>query len=159
MFGIIDENKKFILLDSGHDKLRATALILAKEETVVVEDFDEDGNKIGEHNETHYVPMFNEDTVDEAIKEYADEDIETAYTGDKYLKGFTPKPSNEYQSKQRELAYTAEVDKITAHIQRLRDKEQTEEVVAQIAELIAERDAKVEEIKARFPYPTDPVTE
>ena len=159
MFGIIDENKKFILLDSGHDKLRATALILAKEETVVVEDFDEDGNKIGEHNETHYVPMFNEDTVDEAIKEYADEDIETAYTGDKYLKGFMPKPSNEYQSKQRELAYTAEVDKITAHIQRLRDKEQTEEVVAQIAELIAERDAKVEEIKARFPYPTDPVTE
>lgn len=159
MFGIIDDNKKFILLDSDHDKLRATALMLAKEETVVVEDFDEDGNKIGEHSETHYVPMFDESTVDEAIKEYTDEDIETAYTGDKYLKGFAPKPSNEYQSKQREMAYIAEVDKITAHIQRLRDKEQTEEVVAQIAELIAERDAKVEEIKARFPYPTDPITE
>ena len=31
MFGIIDDNKKFILLDSDHDKLRATALMLAKE--------------------------------------------------------------------------------------------------------------------------------
>lgn len=159
MFGIIDENKKFILLDSDHDKLRATALMLAKEIEEVVPDYDEDGNKIGGHTEKRFVPMFDEDTVDEAIKEYADEDIETAYTGDKYLKGFAPKPSKEYQSAQRELAYTAEVDKITAHIQRLRDKEQTEEVVAQIAELIAERDAKVEEIKARFPYPTDPITE
>ena len=152
MFGIIEENKKFILLDSDHDRLRATALMLAKEETVIVEDFDEDGKQIGGHTEKRFVPMFDESTVDEAIKEYADEDIETAYNGDKYLKGFAPKPSNEYQSKQREMAYTAEVDPITAHIQRLRDKEQTEEVVAQIAELIAERDAKVEEIKARFPY-------
>ena len=159
MFGIIDDNKKFILLDSDHDKLRATALMLSKEEVITVVDYDDDGNEIGQHSETHYVPMFDEDTVDEAIKEYADEDIETAYTGDKYLQGYAPKPSNEYQSAQRELAYTAEVDKITAHIQRLRDKEQTEEVVAQIAELIAERDAKVEEIKARFPYPTDLITE
>ena len=159
MFGIIEENKKFILLDSDHDRLRATALMLAKEETVIVEDFDEDGKQIGGHTEKRFVPMFDESTVDEAIKEYADEDIETAYNGDKYLKGFAPKPSNEYQSKQREMAYTAEVDPITAHIQRLRDKEQTEEVVAQIAELIAERDAKVEEIKARFPYSTDLITE
>lgn len=137
MFGIIDDNKKFILLDNDHDKLRVTALMLANGD----------------------LPMFDEDTVDESIKEYADEDIETAYTGDKYLKGFAPAPSKEYQSAQREMAYTAEVDKITAHIQRLRDKEQTEEIVAEIAELIAERDAKVEEIKARFPYPTDPITE
>lgn len=70
-----------------------------------------------------------------------------------------PAPSKEYQSTQRELAYKDEVDGITAHIQRLRDKEQTEEVVAQITELIAERDAKVEEIKVRFPYPTDPIIE
>lgn len=152
MFGIIDDNKKFILLDSDHDILRATALMLAKEETVVVEDFYEDCNKFGGHTETRYVPMFDENTVDEAIKEYEESDIETAYTGDKYLKGYAPKPSNEYQSEQREIAYTAEVDPITAHIQRLRDKEQTEEVVAQIAELVAERDAKVEEIKARYPY-------
>ena len=158
-YGIIDENKKFILLDSDHDKLRITALMLAEEIEVDRTDFDENDNIIGYHTEKILVPMFDEHTVDEAIKEYADEDIETAYTGDKYLKGFAPKPSNEYQSAQRELAYTAEVDKITAHIQRLRDKEQTEEVVAQIAELIAERDAKVEEIKVRFPYQTDLITE
>ena len=149
MFGIINDNKKFILLDSDHDKLRATALILAKEETVVVEDYDEDGNKIGEHSETHYVTMFDEDTVDEAIKEYADEDIETAYNGEKYLKGFAPKPSKEYQSQMREKAYIAEVDPITAHIQRLRDDDPESE---EIAKLIAERTAKREEIKARYPY-------
>lgn len=83
------------------------------------------------------------------------------YEGEKaeyLLKSEIPAPSKEYQSAQRELAYAAEVDGITAHIQRLRDKEQTEEVIAQIAELIAERNAKVEEIKARFPYPTDLIT-
>lgn len=159
MFGIIDDNKKFILLDGDHDKLRANALMSAKEIEEVVPDYDENGKQIGEHVENRFVPMFDESTVDEAIKEYTDEDIETAYNGDKYLAGNAPAPSKEYQSAQREMAYTAEVDGITAHIQRLRDKEQTEEVVAQIAELIAERDAKVEEIKARFPYPTDPIAE
>lgn len=149
MFGIIDESKKFILLDDNCDRLRTTALMLAKEETVIVEDLDEEGNKIGEHSETHYVPMFNEDTVDAAIKEYTDEDIETAYNGDKYLKGYTPAIDNEYQSQMREKAYVAEVDPITAHIQRLRDDDPES---PEIAELIAERTAKREEIKARYPY-------
>lgn len=149
MFGIIDDNKKFILLDEDRDTLRTTALMLAKEETVVVDDFDEEGNKIGEHSETHYVPMFDEDTVDEAIKEYADEDIEVAYNGDKYVKGFAPVIDNEYQSKMREKAYEVEVDPITAHIQRLRDDEPESE---EIATLLAERTAKREEIKARYPY-------
>lgn len=149
MFGIIDESKKFILLDSDHDKLRATALMLAKEIEEVVPDYDEDGKQIGEHSETHYVPMFDEDTVDEAIKEYADGDIETAYNGDKYLKGYTPAIDNEYQSQMREKAYVAEVDPITAHIQRLRDDDPDS---AEIAELIAKRTAKRDEIKARYPY-------
>lgn len=152
MFGIIDESKKFILLDSDHDKLRTTALMLAKEVEETVPDYDEDGNVIGKHTEKKFVPMFDEDTVDEAIKEYEESDIETAYNGEKYLKGYAPKPSDEYQSERRAEAYTAEVDPITAHINRLRDKEQTEEVIAKIAELIAERDAKVEEIKQRYPY-------
>lgn len=152
-FGIIDESKKFILLDSDHDKLRATALMLAKEETVVVEDIDyETGNKFGEHTEKRFVPMFDKDTVDEAIKEYTDEDVETAYTGDKYLKGFAPKPSNEYQSKEREKAYIAEVDPITSHISRLKDEEQTEEIIAEIEQLKAERTEKRNAIKERFPY-------
>lgn len=49
--------------------------------------------------------------------------------------------------------YAAEVDCITAHIQRLRDTNpMTSEVEAEIAELMAERDAKIEEIKKRHPY-------
>ena len=152
MFGIIEENKKFILLDSDHDKLRTTALMLAKEEVLDVDEVKLDGTIINPQGETHYVPMFDEDTVDEAIKEYEESDIETAYNGEKYLKGYVPKPEDEYQSERRAEAYTLEVDPITAHINRLRDKEQTEEVVAEIAKLIAERDAKVEEIKARYPY-------
>lgn len=75
-----------------------------------------------------------------------------------YLSGYIPEkpaPTREEQEKARASAYQVEADPITAHIQRLRDKEQTEEVVAEIAELIVERDAKVEEIKARFPYPAE----
>lgn len=149
MFGIIDENKKIILLDSDHDKLRATALMLVKEIEEVVPDYDEDGQQIGEHSETRYVPMFDEDTVDEAIKEYNESEIETAYNGEKYVKGYAPAIDNEYQSQMREKAYVAEVDPITAHIQRLRDDDPES---PEIAELIAERTAKREEIKARYPY-------
>ena len=152
MFGIIDDNKKFILLDSDHDKLRATALMLAKEVTDVVPDYDENGEQIGGHTETHYEPMFTEDTVDAAIAEYTDEQIETAYNGEKYLVSFVPEIDNEYQSQMRERAYIAEVDPITAHIQRLRDDDPESE---EIAELIAERTAKREEIKARYPYAED----
>lgn len=70
-----------------------------------------------------------------------------------------PAPTKEEQSENRSIAYREEVDPITSHISRLRDKEQTEEVVAEISELIAERDEKVAEIKERYPYPTDPITE
>lgn len=68
-------------------------------------------------------------------------------------------PTKEEQRIEREIAYQNEVDPITAHIQRLRDKEQTEDVIAEINALLVERDEKVEEIKARYPYPTDPITE
>lgn len=149
MFGIIDDNKKFILLDSDHDKLRTTALMLAKEVTDVVPDYDDEGNQIGEHTETHYEPMFTEETVDEAISEYTDEQIETAYNGEKYVAGYAPAIDNEYQSKMREKAYEAEVDPITAHISRLRDDDPDSE---EIATLMAERTAKREEIKERYPY-------
>lgn len=152
MFGIIDENKKFILLDSDRETLRTTALMLTKEETVVVEDFDEEGDKIGEHSETKYVPMFDEDTVDEAIKEYTEDDIEVAYNGEKYVKGSAPAIDNEYQSKMREKAYEAEVDPITAHISRLKDKEQTPEIIAEIEALQTERDEKIAAIKEQYPY-------
>ena len=64
-------------------------------------------------------------------------------------------PTKEEQQKAREEAYKAEVDPITCHIQRLGDEEQTPEVIAEIASLIEERKAKVEEIKSRFPYPVE----
>lgn len=157
MFGIINENKKFILLDDERDKLRTTALMLAQEVEETVIDYDEEGNPIGEHIEKHWEPMFTEDTVDEAIAEYTAEQIETAYNGDKYVLGYAPAIDNEYQSKMREQAYEAEVDPITAHIQRLRDKEQTEEVIAEIEQLKAEREQKVEAIKTMYPYAEETV--
>lgn len=152
MIGIIDDSKKFILLDSDHDKLRATALMLVKEEVVTVVDYDDDGNEIGQHSETHYVPMFDEDTVDEAIKEYDESEIEKSYDGSNWLKGYAPLPSNEYQSSQREKAYEAETDPIQTHIDRLKDKEQTPEIIAEIEALRIERDEKIDAIKARYPY-------
>lgn len=56
----------------------------------------------------------------------------------------------------REQAYASEVDNITAHINRLRDEEQTPEIEQEIEELKRERELKVEEIKERYPYPTPP---
>lgn len=83
-------------------------------------------------------------------------DVEQAYDGEWYVKGYAPEkpiPTYEEQRKAREQAYENEVDTITCHINRLRDKNPVPE--EEIAELIAERDAKVEEIKARYPYPEE----
>ena len=68
-------------------------------------------------------------------------------------------PTKEEQVANRAAAYQNEVDPITSHISRLRDKKQTAEIKEEINLLIAERDAKVEEIKERYPYPTDPIYE
>jgi hypothetical protein len=68
------------------------------------------------------------------------------------VENITPKPTDEEIRQLRAQAYAEEVDCITAHIQRLRDEEQTEEVITEIAELINERALKVEEIKQRYPY-------
>ena len=86
MFGIIDKNKKFILLDDNRESLRTTALMLAKEVEVVVPDYNEDNKQISEHTERHHEPMFAKKTIDEEIKEYSENDIETTQNGDKYLK-------------------------------------------------------------------------
>lgn len=155
MFGILDENNKFILLDTDRDTLRTTALMLAKEVEEVVPDYDEKGEQIGEHVEKHYEPMFTEETVDEYIDEYEEDDIEVAYNGDKYLAGSAPEIDNEYQSQMREKAYIAETDPIQTHIDRLKDKEQTPEIIAEIEALRTERDEKIAAIKARYPYAED----
>lgn len=59
-------------------------------------------------------------------------------------------PTDEEQKENRARAYQAEVDPITSHIQRLRDQDPVPE--GEIADLIVERDAKVQEIKERYPY-------
>ena len=58
----------------------------------------------------------------------------------------------------REEAYTAEVDPLTSHIQRLKDEEQTPEVIAKIQELTAERALRVAQIQERYPYPEEPTS-
>ena len=83
-------------------------------------------------------------------------EVEQAYDGNWYIEGFAPvkpEPTKEEQQQARAYAYKTEVDHITCHIQRLGDEEQTAEVIAEIASLVEERKAKVEEIKARYPYP------
>jgi hypothetical protein len=57
---------------------------------------------------------------------------------------------NEEAKQARADAYAQEVDPITAHIQRLKDQDPIPE--GKISELIAEREAKVQEIKERFSY-------
>ena len=94
-----------------------------------------------------------------------EQDVEQDYAGNWYLEGYAPakpEPTKKEQQKAREEAYKADVDPITCHINRLKDEEQTPEVIAEIAQLIEERKAKVEEIKQRYPYPaeeTEEVTE
>ena len=68
-------------------------------------------------------------------------------------------PTKEEQEQNRARAYQEEVDPITSHIQRLRDKEQTEEIIAEITQLMLERDVKVEEIRQRYPYPVGEINE
>ena len=83
-------------------------------------------------------------------------EVEEAYNGLWYVKGYAPEkpiPTGEEIRQLRANAYALEVDNITAHISRLRDEEQTEEVIAEISALIEERALKVEEIKQRYPYP------
>ena len=89
-------------------------------------------------------------------------EVELGYNGNWYLAGYAPakpKPTKEEQQKARENAYRVEVDPITCHIQRLGDEEQTPEIIAEIASLVEERKAKVEEIKQRFPYPVEETEE
>ena len=64
-----------------------------------------------------------------------------------------PTPTREEQEALRAEAYQQEVDPITCHINRLKDEDQTEAVQAKISNLQTERSAKVDDIKARYPYP------
>ena len=74
------------------------------------------------------------------------------YNGEYLLKSEIPAPTHEEQSKKREAAYVAETDPIQTHIDRLKDGEQTPEIVAEIEALRIERDEKIAAIKERYPY-------
>lgn len=85
-------------------------------------------------------------------------DVEQAYDGSWYLKGYEPaKPekTKEEISETRRQLYIAEKDPITCQIQALRDEEQTEEIMAQIESLKEERARVVEKIKKDNPYPEE----
>lgn len=154
MFGIIDDNKKFVLLDSDHDRLRTTGLMLAHEETVIVTDYDEEGNEIGQHEELQFVPTYTEETVDEAIAEYAESDIEKAYTGEYYLAGFAPQQPVEEKNAQtketRANLYAELIDPLHAEKQRkvvigIWTEEMEAEYVAKVKKL-------TEQIQTENPY-------
>ena len=66
-----------------------------------------------------------------------------------------PAPTKEEVEAARRRLYTSLVDPITAHISRLKDEEQTEEVIAEIEALKVERAEVVAKIKAENPYPEE----
>lgn len=112
-------------------------------------------NKIIAINDSGDFPCLVYDIIEEdtehKIEDYAQ------YDGEFLLLGDIPAPTKEEQRENRARAYQAEIDPITAHIQRLRDEEQTPEIEEEIQALIEERALKVEEIKQRYPYNESPV--
>lgn len=89
---------------------------------------------------------------------YSEMEVEQAYNGAWYLKGYAPiepEKTKEEVSETRRQLYIAEKDPITCQIQALRDEEQTEEIMAQIESLKEERARVVERIKAENPYPQE----
>lgn len=90
----------------------------------------------------------------------AEMDVEQAWNGQWYITGYTPlkpEPTDEEQKQKRAAAYQVEVDPITSHIQRLRDLEQTEDIIQKINELIIERKQKVLDIQEKYPYNTQEI--
>lgn len=84
-----------------------------------------------------------------------EQDVEQSWDGRWFLTGYAPEEPEKTMEEveaMRRSAYIVEVDPITSHIQRLRDEEQTEEIIAKIEDLKSERNVKVDEIKERFPY-------
>lgn len=96
-------------------------------------------------------------------KDYVEEDSEHnatdygIYNNEYVLVSEIPPKTYEEIRVLRNLAYKENVDEITLHIQRLRDKEQTEEIVSKIEALIKERDEKVQEIEEKYPYPEETI--
>lgn len=102
-----------------------------------------------------YFPFLNYDEIVEDTEHTVDDYDLYYYEEDRaeyLLKSEIPAPTKEEQSKKREAAYVAETDPIQTHIDRLKDGEQTPEIVAEIEALRIERDEKIKAIKTRYPY-------
>lgn len=98
---------------------------------------------------TEFPFMIKDSVVKDTEHTTADYD---QYNGEYLLKSEIPAPTHEEQSKKREAAYISETDPIQTHIDRLKDGEQTPEIVAEIEALRIERDEKIAAIKERYPY-------
>ena len=113
--------------------------------------------------ETFYIGQEFEDTYPEMADLWCHaNNAHIIQIGTKYIivsNESMPLPTKEDIKLFRANAYLLEVDPITAHISRLRDEEQTEEIKQEIEDLIAERSEKVLEIKAQFPYPEEEIVE
>ena len=87
-------------------------------------------------------------------------DVEQAYNGCWYVKGFVPEPpapTKEEQEQARKAAYTTEIDPL--HARKMRKTilgEWTEEDETEYLEQVRTLSAEIIE---RYPYPTDPITE
>lgn len=78
------------------------------------------------------------------------------YQGEFLLKSDIPAPTKEEVSETRKQLYTEQADPLTAQISRLKDEEQTEELIAEIEALKVERSEIVAKIKEENPYPEEP---
>lgn len=107
--------------------------------------------------------IINEETKEVSVAigsnppdDYTEMDVEHCWNGNWYVAGYAPEkpaPTMDEQKRAREIEYAIKIDHITAHIQRLRDEEQKQEIIDKINELIKERQAIVYEIKRKYPYP------
>lgn len=68
-----------------------------------------------------------------------------------------PAPTEEEQRESRAEAYRQEVDPITLQISRLRDEEQTPEIIEKVNELLQKRSDVVKDIQERYPYPVEEI--
>lgn len=106
--------------------------------------------KIRAINETGEFICLDYDEVVEDTEHSIDDYVK--YNDEYMLKSDIPAPTHEEQSAKREQAYIAETDPIQTHIDRLKDGEQTPEIIAEIEALRIERDEKIAAIKERYPY-------
>ena len=98
-------------------------------------------------------------TLDPVEKVLTDEEVDGLNNGTLIIvdNEVVEKPAltKEEISEIRRQLYIAQKDPITCQIQSLRDEEQTEEIIAEIEALKAERSAVVEKIKSENPYPEE----